>query len=458
MAANANNWHHGAQLVQLASVDAPGDAADAGTDGRRAAWMALVAAPDGSSALRLQSRGSAIVSRKELPTAGGLPALARPAIDSPAALQHARAAEPNLAATAEKSVGFHFVLQGDNAPAMVRIDPASGTVAEVSVRGPDNTGGLLYSPDGGTTWQASNLTGRMVTSAAADPQQPRAAWAATAGQTVIGVYQTTDGGRTWTHVSDLPAGAGNWPFGVAAGTMRGRTTVAVGTREGVWLSTDGGRTWSQAGGLPADPAQFLAVEQTPTGATLHVTIGAGTNAGEYRSTDLRTWERVGSPARLSQVDDLAAVAAVHEPTSPSAVALPVPATLERGTTQRSLTLPPGTLRLAGSSAPGQALLIVGPTGVQRSTDGGVTWQRVLNADIGTLGVAPDSTTSGVAVAGGSRNPIFRTNDGGQTWAPVLKDASKLVPGTNELPAVVFTSPSDVIVVQGGSVRLLPQTK
>lgn len=112
-------------------------------------------------------------------------------------------------------------------------------------------------------------------------------------------------------------------------------------------------------------------------------------------------------------------------------------------------MPARTLRLAGETAPGRVLLAEGPDGIQRSFDGGQSWQQVLNAPLASLGAAPNFATSTIAVAGGFRSGIYRSVDGGRIWTLALRDPGSLVAGRNEITATVFTSDTDVIAVQSG---------
>ncbi len=131
--------------------------------------------------------------------------------------------------------------------------------------------GIYRSVDGGTTWQRVGLTnsgaiGRL----AVDPTDPQHLFAAVAGQLYNhggerGVYESTDGGTTWTQVLagdndttgavDLAIDPTN-PNRVFAAMWDHfrepdlRTYGGVGS--GVYRSTDGGTTWQRlTNGLPA---------------------------------------------------------------------------------------------------------------------------------------------------------------------------------------------------------------
>jgi len=135
-------------------------------------------------------------------------------------------------------------------------------------------GGIYRSLDVGTTWQVVGLTnsgtiGRL----AVDPNNPQHIFAAAAGQLYNhggerGVYESTDGGSTWSQVLagdndttgavDLAIDPSN-PNRVFAAMWDHlrepdlRTYGGVGS--GVYRSTDGGSTWQRlTNGLPASSA------------------------------------------------------------------------------------------------------------------------------------------------------------------------------------------------------------
>ncbi|MGI8552586.1 MAG: hypothetical protein ACR2PL_17630, partial [Dehalococcoidia bacterium] len=416
-------WHQGARILALSSVDALGDGANAGADGRRVSWTALVGSSDGKSALHLHSVGAVVDQRDEVPGQPGLQALSKPDIDSPAALATARAVQPTLSPTTDKSHGYQYSLSGANPSAIaivgsvndkaasIDVDAHSGSVVAREAYGPAATGGIVYSSDAGQTWTASNLTGQMVTSVASDMKQPLVAWASVAGQSQISVYGSTDGGQTWSKGGDLPNQAGSWPYVIAVGSVNGSRILALGAASGIWLSTDDAKTWTHAAGLPDGPAQWATFVKTSSGFELHASVVTGADAGHYSSQDLHTWNKLGPPGRLSQLDNQTGVAVVTEPATPNSA--PAPAEVRHAAASAALPLPARALRLAGDSTQGHTLLAEAPDALYRSNDSGGTWQLVLQGHFGSLGASPSFTSTGIAVAGGFRAGLYRTADSGQ---------------------------------------------
>ncbi len=130
--------------------------------------------------------------------------------------------------------------------------------------------GVFRSTDGGATWthvglEATRAIGRIVV----DPKDPAVAWVAALGNlwkpsAERGVFKTTDGGRTWkkslfvdtlTGVVDLVMDPDDPGTLYAAAYQRLRTPCCFnggGPGSGIYRTRDGGATWTKlAGGLPA---------------------------------------------------------------------------------------------------------------------------------------------------------------------------------------------------------------
>ncbi len=179
------------------------------------------------------------------------------------------------------------------------------------------TGGLWKSTNHGTTWNAvfdNQPTGTFGVVAVA-PSDPDVVWAGTGEQNNRqssswgdGIYRTTDGGRSWTHLGlDDTRAVGRIlvdpsdPDVALVGALGNLWAPSL--HRGVYRTEDGGRTWTKVlfvdslTGIvdmardPVDPATVYAAAyqrlRTPWGFN-----GGGPGGGIYRSVDGgRTWHR-----------------------------------------------------------------------------------------------------------------------------------------------------------------------
>jgi photosystem II stability/assembly factor-like uncharacterized protein len=243
-----------------------------------------------------------------------------------------------------------------------------------------------------------------ITSLAPHPSDPKIAYAGAAGG---GVFRTTDGGASWTPLTDdLPnlaigaiAVAPSAPSVIYAGTGEGGPPDAFLPGIGLVKSTDGGATWT----LPSSVAarQFFRISVHPSAPG---TLVAATSAGALRSTDGgATFATTIRPDVYGFVSDLARDAAN-------------PANL-----------------YAATWCPSGLACTRGPARILKSTDGGVTWtEKGTGIDFGSeadearlaLAISPSSPSVLYAArAEGGVAHIYRTNDGAGTWAELTGVAS-----------------------------------
>jgi photosystem II stability/assembly factor-like uncharacterized protein len=232
------------------------------------------------------------------------------------------------------------------------------------------------------------------------------------GSTGGGVWKTTDGGETWSNVSDgsftsasigAVAVAPSDPNVVWAGTgsacIRGNTSPG----DGVYRSTDAGKTWTQVG--LADGGQIGRIRVDPRDpdrawvAVLGHAFGPNETRGVYRTTDGgATWKRVLWVSERAGAVDLAL-----DPTNPRVL---FAATWEA-------VRKPWTLVSGGE---GSALY--------RSTDGGDSWKELTEGLPeglkGRIGVTVSAARPGRvwALVEATDGGIFRSDDGGDSFRPV----------------------------------------
>jgi photosystem II stability/assembly factor-like uncharacterized protein len=143
--------------------------------------------------------------------------------------------------------------------------------------------GVYKSTDGGRTFTHVGLrASKHIDAIVIHPENPEVVYVAATGPLFgsggeRGVYRTTDGGRTWTRVlhvdddtgaNDLVMHPTNPQVLFATTYQRRRTTCCMnggGPGSALWTTTDGGATWRKvAGGYPTGPLGRLAVAIAPS--------------------------------------------------------------------------------------------------------------------------------------------------------------------------------------------------
>ena len=189
-----------------------------------------------------------------------------------------------------------------------------------SIRGNVSTGtGVWKSADAGKTWnfmglRESGAIGKLVV----HPTNPDLAYVAALGHPFgrnreRGIFRTSDGGSTWTHVLALNDSTGavsivmspDNPRELWAGMWRAErkpwTLISGGPEGGLYHSTDGGDSWQKVGGgLPQGVVGKVQVTVSPADPNrLWTLIEAEPDGGLYRSDDRgASWTRVNSEARV----------------------------------------------------------------------------------------------------------------------------------------------------------------
>ncbi|MGI8746671.1 MAG: IPT/TIG domain-containing protein [Bryobacteraceae bacterium] len=289
----------------------------------------------------------------------------------------------------------------------IAIDPRDNNTVYIGAA----EGGVWKTTDGGNTWtpltddQPSLANG----SIALDPSNPDIVYAGTgeenfAGDSYYGagILKSTDGGASWKNIVGpfLRAMIGT----IAVHPTNGQIVLCT-TASGVWRSIDGASNWSRVLGTAGSgfAAGTSLVFDPVTPNTVYAALGStgGSSAnGVYKSTDAGlTWKLSGgSGTNAIPSSNVGRIAMALAPSNPSTLYVAI---------QDSSTI--------ANSGRGPLL------GIWKSTDSGGTWNQLSNAPAAAFGdllwysnvlaVSPQDPDLLFAGALG----IYRTRDGGATW-------------------------------------------
>jgi len=146
---------------------------------------------------------------------------------------------------------------------------------------------LYRSKDGGATWHNANLNNTGIVSLKIDPLNTDIVYVTTYNH---GVFKSTDAGETWANITNVIHKHVS-AYGLAVDSIN-PDNLFIGTVEGVYQSTDGGNSWSPSDdGLKQQLVYSLAID--PKKPSI---IYAGTNHGHglFKSIDSgKKWHYAG---------------------------------------------------------------------------------------------------------------------------------------------------------------------
>ncbi len=272
--------------------------------------------------------------------------------------------------------------------------------------------------NGGGDWNNDNygLKGDIVTTLALDPVNPLTIYAGTRN----GVYKSTDDGQSWGTIN---TGLVQPSINVLVVNPKTPSTIYLGVRftdfnnsRGVYKSTNGGNTWTAANtGLNPFAVSSIAIDPV-TPSNLYV---GGDVSGIYKSTDSgASWTLQGSQT-LSFINSI-----VVDPATPT------------------------TVYAAGIFSSG---------GVFKSTNAGVSWQRVTNGlpegSVSSLAIDPITPT---ILYASTNQGIFKTINGAASWTLLNAGMSGLIIIDPVTPTTLYLSSSEgVFKSTDGGVNFAP---
>ena len=183
------------------------------------------------------------------------------------------------------------------------------------------TGSVLFSTNGGTTWQTMRNFGRVVTWVEADPTNPNRLYASVAHSTDGGIWVTNNANAgaasTWTKLANPPRTEGHafnikvLNDGTLVVTYSGRRTGSGFTASsGVFVSTNGGQSWvdRSASGMLYWTKDVVVDPHDAAQNTWYASVFSGWGGapnglgGLYKTTNRgQSWTRINSLDRVNSV-------------------------------------------------------------------------------------------------------------------------------------------------------------
>ena len=341
--------------------------------------------------------------------AGAPPTMAQGGQGQAKVQQAAAAAEPAWVRTGGPigGIGYDIRSRPDNADVMLVTDISSG---------------VSISVDGGGTWTASNAgidirtgDGYPIFSLTIDPHNNDVMWAGTSNR--MGIFKSTDGGRTWGHKDNGVAGDLGVIFrGFTVDPTNSNIVYAAGelqsfawnngvplrgkeydlTKGMVYKTTDGGDHWTRIW-YGDNLARYVWIDP---GNTNILYVSTGIFDREAANSDAAT-DFAGGIGVLKSIDGGQTWRALNQSNGLG--------NLYVGSLFMHPTNPSVLLAATGCGQYGTG------AGVYLTTDGGETWTRILAEGTQPFGVVEISTLSptvAYAVGGGA---VYRSDDGYQTW-------------------------------------------
>jgi photosystem II stability/assembly factor-like uncharacterized protein len=274
------------------------------------------------------------------------------------------------------------------------------------------------------------------------PSQPNVFYFA---QVNGGVFKTTDYGRTWQPIFDeQPTGsvgaiavAVSDPNVIYVGSGEGLQRPDLSVGDGVYKSTDAGKTWTHLGLRDGQQIAALAVDPRNPDRLLVAVAGHPYGPNEERGVFLSTDGGKTFTKTLYKDENIGAADVQIDPSNPEIVYAALWEARQ------------GPWENGAWNGPGG--------GMFKSTDGGRNWKQlskglpndIVQANLGIAASAPQTLITAVATQKGAN--LYRSDDGGESWAVATEDgrpAARI--GGGDLP-LIRIDPQHPNVVYSASV-------
>ncbi len=319
---------------------------------------------------------------------------------------------------------------------LIGYTPGGGTAAD----------GLESSTDSGSSWSAPISSPFAVSSITIDPSNSQHL---IVGTDESGLYQTANGGTTWTQVPGATSPMQVWA--VTFDPTNSANVYASIINWGLFKSADGGSTWSGSGNGIHNVVPDLMLEGKD-----EVLYLATAGSGVYKSPDQGvTWTEVGGsvPGSLPAQGDTV-YALVEDPTTNSTLYAGsvggLYKTIDGGDTwtESDTGIAAHAYILALAIDPENVSTLYAGTpqlGVFKSVDGGASWTSAssgipINGVNDVLALTVDPADSNTVYAGTYSTGLFKSVDGGATW----KADTAGIPVTDVWAVAVDPSNHDVV--------------
>jgi photosystem II stability/assembly factor-like uncharacterized protein len=336
--------------------------------------------------------------------------------------------------------------------ALLSLALASAFPLRTRAAAPAAAGGTAVSADlyGGLKWRnIGPFHGGRISAVTGVIGEPGAFYV---GTPMGGVWKTTSAGVTWLPIVDQLTEIDSIGAVQVAPSdhnilyVGSGDPIAGGDGNGMYKSTDGGRTWTHIGLEQTHRISKMIVDPKDANVVVAAAVGDNNNGeagGVYRTTDGgHTWQKVLTPKGATAVRDLG-----YDFSAPNIM---FATTLGLG--GRGFGAP-----AAGAAAPEPAKLF-------KSTDEGLTWTEVTTAPKfqGRTSIAVAMHTNGqrlylVGSPMENGSGLYRSDDGGATWKHMAGTDTRVANGQGNYQSGVFVDPDNPDVVYVTSIALMRST-